>query len=307
MKAVIAEKYGPPEVLKIVEIEKPVPKSGEVLVKIKASAVNAADVRTRALNAPSYIKPIMRLVLGLNRPKKPLGVVFSGVVEAVGSDVQRFKPGDEVYAQTGFTYGGNAEYIVFGENKAIALKPKKATFEEAAAIPFGGGTAIYFLDKAGIKSARGKAALIYGATGAVGTAATQIAKHYGAIVTAVCGPDGVELVKSLGADHVIVYTEEDFTKNGQKYDIIFETVGKRSKKECLASLAQNGKFVTTGALDVAKETKEQLEFLAELFDNDEYNAVIDKTYPLEAIVEAHRYVDQGKKLGNVVITINPDA
>ncbi len=304
MKAVFAEKYGPPEVLKIVEIKKPTPKSHEVLVKIKASAVNAADVRTRALDAPVLIKPIMRLILGLTKPKKPLGVVFSGVVETVGSNVTHFKPGDEVYALTGFVYGGNAEYIAFDENKAITLKPKKASFEEAAAIPFGGTTAIYFLDKAGIANAKGKKVLIYGASGAVGTAAVQIAKHYKAEVTAVCGPNGVKLVKSLNADHVIVYTEEDFTKNGQKYDIVFDAVGKASKKACLSSLTTNGKFVTTASFDVASETKTQMEFLTKLFDNSEFKAVIDRIYPMKDIVEAHRYVDLGKKKGNVVITIN---
>lgn len=304
MKAVVAEKYGPPEVLQIVEIEKPTPKAHEVLVRIKASAVNSADVRTRALNVPAPLKPIMRLVLGFARPRKVFGVVFSGVVESVGRKVTRFKPGDEVYASTGFSFGGNAEYAAFDERKAIALKPRKASFEEAAALPFGGTTAMYFLGKAGIAQARDKKVLIYGATGAVGTAALQIAKHYGAEVTAVSGSDGAELAGSLAADHVIIYTEEDFTENGQKYDIIFDAVGKVSKNVCLASLAPYGKFVTTGGLDTANETRSQLEFLAELFDHSELRAVIDRTYPMEDVVEAHRYVDRGKKRGNVVLAIS---
>ena len=303
MKAVIAEKYGPPEVLKIVEIDKPVPKANEVLVRIMASAVNSADVRTRALNAPGFLKPIMRLVLGFTRPRKTLGVVFSGVIEAVGSNVTRFNIGDEVFASTGFKFGGNAEYIAFDEKRAIARKPHNATHEEAAALPFGGTTAIYFLEKAGIADKRGQKALIYGATGAVGTAAMQIAKHYGAHVTAVCGPNGSELAQSLGADKIIIYTEENFTKSGEKYDIVFDTVGKTTKKECTALLAPSGKFVTVAALDTASETKEQMEFLRALFENGEYKAVIDRTYPLKDIVEAHRYVDQGKKKGNVVIRI----
>jgi NADPH:quinone reductase-like Zn-dependent oxidoreductase len=303
MRAVVAQKYGPPEVLKIVEIDKPKPKAQEVLVKIKASAVNSADVRTRALNAPFLLKPIMRLALGLAKPRKPLGVVFSGVVEEVGSKVTLFKPGDEVYASTGFSFGGNAEYMAFGEHNAIALKPKTASFEEAAAIPFGGTTALYFLDKAGIGVAKNKKVLIYGATGAVGTAAVQIAKHYDAEVTAVCGSDGAELVASLNADRVIIYTEEDFTKNDDKYDIIFDTVGKTSKKACLACLASSGTFITTAGLDTASESKAHMELLTTLYDNSEFRAVIDKIYPMEDIVEAHRYVDTGHKKGSVVVTI----
>lgn len=303
MKAVIAHTYGPPEVLRVAEIAKPDPKAREVLVRIKASAVNSADVRTRSLNAPVLLKPIMRLVLGFNRPRKVFGVVFSGIVEEVGSEVTSFKLGDEVYAATGFSFGGNAEYMAFDERKAIAHKPTKASFEEAAAIPFGGTTALYFLSKAGIARARDKKVLIYGATGAVGTAAVQIAKHYGANVTAVCGPDGVALARTLGADHIYVYTKEDVTKNGQKYDLIFDTVGYVSKSACAASLDRLGVFVTTAGLDTANETKAQLEFLTDLFDHAEFLAVIDRTYPMEDIVEAHRYVDLGKKKGNVVITV----
>lgn len=304
MKAVVAEAYGPPEVLRVAQIPKPSPCGHEVLVRIKASAVNSADVRTRTLNAPTLLKPIMRSVLGFTRPRKVFGVVFSGIVEAVGSKAVQFKPGDEVYAATGFSFGGNAEYMAFDERKAIAHKPKKASFEEAAALPFGGTTALYFLDKAGIAHGHNKKVLIYGATGAVGTAAVQIAKHYGAEVTAVCGPDGAELARALSADHISIYTQENVTKNGQRYDIIFDTVGKTSKKACMASLAERGRFVTTAGLDTANETKTQLEFLANLTDRAEFVAVIDRIYPLEEIVEAHRYVDQGKKKGNVVITIS---
>jgi NADPH:quinone reductase-like Zn-dependent oxidoreductase len=230
--------------------------------------------------------------------------VLAGVVETVGSGVQRFKAGDEIYAQTGFKMGGYAEYVAMGADKPIALKPSKATFEQAAAIPFGGTTALYFLQKAGIEASQGKKVLVYGASGAVGTAAVQIAKHFGAEVTAVCSEDGAELAKSLGAGQVIIYTQDDFTQNGQQYQIIFDAVGKKTKKDCVGSLAPGGRYVTVGSLDVASETKEQLDLLRELYDKGEYRAVIDKTYPLEDIVAAHRYVDQGKKKGNVVVTVS---
>lgn len=305
MKAVICERYGPPEVLKIKEVKKPVPKANEVLVKIMATAVNSGDVRTRALAVPGFLRVIMRVVLGFTGPRKQiLGTVLAGVIEAVGGQVENFKLGDEVYATTGFRFGTYAEYITLSENGTIVPKPKKASFQEAAAIPFGGTTALYFLQKAGISIKRNQKILIYGASGAVGTAAMQIAKHYGAEVTSVVSEDNVKLAKSLGAGHVIIYTKEDFTKNHKKYDIIFDAVGKKPKKECGGSLAQNGRYVTVGGLDVASEHKDQLIFLSKLFDNGEYKAVIDRSYPLDEIVEAHRYVDLGKKKGNVVITIS---
>jgi NADPH:quinone reductase-like Zn-dependent oxidoreductase len=304
MKAVVCDRYGPPEVLKLAEVEKPAPKANQVLVKVMATAVNSADVRVRGLNVDGPMRLVMRLVLGIRRPRQPiLGVVLAGVVETVGSGVQQFKPGDEVYAQTGFKMGGYAEYVAMGADKPIALKPSKATFEQAAAIPFGGTTALYFLQKAGIEASQGKKVLVYGASGAVGTAAVQIAKHFGAEVTAVCGEDGAELARSLGADEVVIYTKDDFTQNGQQYQIIFDAVGKKPKKDCIGSLTPGGRYVTVASLDVASETKEQLELLRELYDKGEYQAVIDKTYSLEDIVAAHRYVDEGKKKGNVVVTV----
>jgi len=304
MKAVICEKYGPPQVLKIKEVVKPVPKPDEVLIKIMATAVNSGDVRTRGLVVAGFLRIVMRFVLGFSGPRQRiLGTVLSGVVEEVGSEVTKFKLGDEVFASTGFKFGTYAEYISLSEKGTIALKPKKASFEQAASIPFGGGSALYFLRKAGISQERGQKVLVYGASGAVGTGAVQIAKHYGATVTAVCSQINTNLVKSLGADHVIAYTKEDFTKNGKKYDIIFDAVGKQPKKVCADSLAKDGKYITVASLDVASEKKEHLTFLSKLYDKGEYRAVIDKTYPLEDIVEAHRYVDQGKKKGNVVVTI----
>lgn len=304
MKAVIAQKYGPPEVLQIVDIKKPTINSNEVLVKIKASAVNAADVRARTLTAPMAVKPIMRLILGLKRPKKPMGAVFAGVVEDIGKNVEGYKKGDKVYALSGIRFGGNAEYTAFPEDKAIALMPKNASFEQAAAIPFGGTTALYFLNKTALGKKPNQKVLIYGSSGAVGTAAVQIAKHYGAEVTSVCGKDGAELSKSLGSDHIIVYTEEDFAENGQSYDIIFDAVGKRSRKECRNSLNKNGNFISVKGFDVAKGTGKQLKLLSEMFDKNQFVAVIDRTYSLEQIVDAHRYVDLGKKKGNVVIKIS---
>ncbi len=305
MKAVICEKYGPPEVLKIREVDTPSPKTDEVLIRIMATAVNSGDVRVRSLGVSGVMRVVMRAVLGFRGPRKQiLGVALSGVVEAVGDRVTKFKVGDEVYAATGFGFGTYAQYTTLSENKAIALKPRKASFEEAAVIPFGGTTALYFLHKAGIEEGRGKKVLVYGASGAVGTAAVQIAKHYGADVTAVCGEDGVGLASSLGADTVIVYTKEDFTTSKEQYSIIFDAVGKTTKKACTQVLAPNGAFVTVGGLDTASETKAQLDFLSELFDTGAYKAVIDRTYTLDEIVEAHRYVDQGTKKGNVAINIS---
>jgi NADPH:quinone reductase-like Zn-dependent oxidoreductase len=305
MKAVVCERYGPPEVLKLKDVPKPIPKTNEILIKIKATAVNSGDVRIRGLIVSGFMRIVMRIVLGFTGPRKRiLGIVLSGVVEAVGENVRRFKPGDEVFGSTGFALNTNAEYIAHPENGVIAFKPKKASFEQAAAIPFGGGTAIYFLEKAGIGTKPAQKVLIYGSSGAVGTAAVQIAKHFGAEVTAVCSEDGVKLAKSLGADHIIVYTKEDFAKSGEQYDIIFEAVAKKSKKEFTSLLVPGGKFVTVGGLDVAAERRDQLELLSKLYDNGEYKAVIDRTYPLKDIVEAHRYVEQGKKKGNVVITVS---
>lgn len=304
MKAVICTKYGSPEVLKVVELEKPVAKDKEVLVRIMATAVNSGDVRVRGLAVSGWQRVIMRLVLGFNRPRKQvLGTVLSGVVESAGSKVTKFKMGDEIYAMTGFKFGTYAEYVTLNEDSPIVLKPSNATFEEAAAIPFGGSAAMYFLNKAKIGGKGNQKVLIYGATGAVGVAAVQIAKYYGAIVTAVCGEEGEGIVKSIGADKVILYTKEDFTKNGDTYDIIFDAVGKKPKQECVGSLEKDGVYVSVAGFDIASETREQLEFLKKLFEEKKYQAVIDRTYDLDNIVEAHKYVDSGKKKGNVVVKV----
>lgn len=304
MKAVICTKYGLPEVLKVVELDKPIAKDKEVLVKIMATAVNSGDVRVRGLAVSGLQRVMIRFVIGFNKPRKQvLGTVLSGIVESVGSTVTKFKVGDEVYAMTGFKFGTYAEYVTLNEDSPIALKPSNASFEEAAAIPFGGSTAMYFLNKAKIGQKSNQTVLIYGATGAVGVAAVQIAKYYGATVTAMCSEEGEAVVKSIGADKIIFYTKEDFTKNEDRYDIIFDAVGKKTKKECANSLEKDGVYVSVAGFDIASETREQLEFLKKLFEEKKYQAVIDKIFSLNELVEAHRYVDSGRKKGNVVIKV----
>jgi NADPH:quinone reductase-like Zn-dependent oxidoreductase len=305
MKAVVYESYGSPEVIRIRQVNKPIPKKGEVSIKVMASSLNSGDVRIRALkiegmSAP-IIKAVMRLLVGIRKPRRIPGAVFAGIIEDVGEGVQKFKVGDKVFAMTGFRFGAHAEYAVLSENKTVTLKPRKANFEEAAALPFGGNTAIYFLRKAGIEKA--KNVLIYGATGAVGTAAVQIAKIKGANVTAFCGEDGMILSKKLGANKVYDYKKQKVANLAEKFDIIFDTVGKLTKKECRNQLTDNGVFISVGALDVAKEQASNLEELANYFDEGKYVAVIDRVYPLDDIAEAHRYVDLGHKKGNVLITI----
>lgn len=304
MRAIICTKYGGPEVLQLAEVPKPTFNETQILITVMSSAVNSGDVRVRGLVVPGALKIIMRLVLGIHKPRQPiLGVVLSGVIESVGSKVTKFKPGDEVFALTGFKFGGHAEYAVLSEQAMVALKPKNASFNEAAAIVFGGHTAIYFLEEANIAIKQKQQVLIYGATGAVGTAAIQIAKSYGATVTAVCSEQGIELVKKLGADSVVVYTKENFTKLPTKFDIIFDAVGKTTKAQCAHLLAEGGRYKTAGGLETAKEKVSQLHYLTALFEQGKYQAVIDRVYPLEEMVAAHTYVDLGIKKGNVVIEI----
>ena len=307
MKAVICPAYGPPEVLTIKEIPKPTPKKNEVLVKVIASSINTGDVRIRALRVEGIMKLIMRFVLGFSGPRQPvLGMVFSGTVEQTGEAVTRFKAGDQVYGTTGLKQGCHAEYVRVPESKVITQKPESASFEEAAALPFGGQTAIYFLRKGNIEEINQPNVLIYGATGSVGTAAVQIAKHYGAAVTAVCSSKGKELAQRLGSDHIILYDKEDFTQHPERFDIILDAVGKTSKKQCKPLLKSGGKFLTVEGMDVAPERADYLDFLSGLFDSKEYNAVIDKVYPMEDVVEAHHYVDSGRKKGNVILKISTE-
>ena len=308
MKAAIYEKYGSPEVLHLKEIEKPIPKDSEVLVKINATTVTAGDIRMRGFKVPAHFWLPARFALGLTGPKrKTLGMEISGLIEAVGKSVTKFKVGDEVFAETGFG-DGYAEYIclpemteIESEKSVIRLekKPVNLTFEEAAAVPVGGITALIFMRKANIQ--KGQKILIYGASGSVGTYAVQLAKNYGAEVTGVCSTNNVELVKSLGADKVIDYTREDFTKNSQTYNIIFDAVGKISRSLVKGSLEKKGVFLSTW--QSLKVESGDLDVLKGLVEEGKLKPVIDRRYPMEQIVEAHRYVEAGHKKGNVVITV----
>lgn len=309
MKAIICTKYGPPEVLQIKDIEKPSPKPNEVLVKILATTVHIGDTKIRRLEPglgpvkDFFFKPFMRVIVGFTGPrKKILGMEFSGEIEAVGKDVTLFKVGDAVFASTEFRFGAHAQYCCIPENGILAVKPANITHEEAAPVSNGGITALIHLRKADIR--KGQKVLIYGASGSVGTYAIQIAKYYGAEVTAVCSASNLELAKSLGADKVIDYTKEDFTRNGEIYDVIYDAVGKIKRSKRKISLAKTGHFLNVLSMSGNIILKaEDLYFLKELCGSGKLRTVIDRIYPFEEIVEAHRYVDKGHKKGNVVITV----
>jgi NADPH:quinone reductase-like Zn-dependent oxidoreductase len=306
MKAIICTKYGPPEVLKIKEVEKPAPEDSDVLIKILATSVTASDCIIRGFKLPVKMWIPARLALGITKPRKAiLGLVLSGEIERVGENVKQFKKGDKVFAHTLFRFGAYAEYTCVPETSAIVLMPYNTSFEEAAAIPFGGTLALYYLKKANIQ--KGQKVLIYGASGAVGTSAIQLAKHFGAEVSGVCSTANLELVKSLGADIVIDYTKENFTDNGKQYDLIFDAVGKKksSHLKYKKTLTLNGKFISVddGSPGERAVCKDNLTILKELTENGIIKPVIDKIYPLDQIVETHRYVDKGHKKGNVVITV----
>ncbi|MCU4841881.1 NAD(P)-dependent alcohol dehydrogenase [Bacillus cereus] len=301
MKAIICTKYGPPNVLQIQNVEKPKPKKNEVLVKIHATSVSTGDCRIRGFNSPLLFWIPMRIILGFRKPRKPiLGVELSGEIEDIGTDVTQFKKGDPVFALTELNLGGYAEYTCVHESGLIALKPTNVTYEEAAVIPFGGTSALHFLRKGQIK--KGQRVLIYGASGSVGTAAVQLAKYFGATVTAICSSSNFDLVTALGADNVIDYMKEDFTKRGEHYDIIFDAVGKYNKSLCTDALMPNGKYVSVNGM-MAKVSKEDMNLLKQLAETEKLKPVIDRTYRLEEIAEAHIYVEKGHKKGNVSITL----
>jgi NADPH:quinone reductase-like Zn-dependent oxidoreductase len=302
MKAMIYTRYGPPEVLHAAELPKPAPKDNEILVKVRATTVTAGDTRMRAFKVPRWQWLPARLYLGVFGPRrKVLGMEVAGDVEAVGSMVTHFKPGDAVFASTfASNFGGYAEYKCLPADGIVAYKPAGMTYEEAAALPVGGTTALYILRNAGITA--GQQVLIFGASGSVGTYAVQIAKHFGATVTGVCSAANVDMVQGLGADTVIDYTQQDFTRSGATYDIVFDAVGKMPAAQQKAALKPGGKFLNVNASS-DKERVENLTFLAGLYEAGELKPVIDRTYPLAQTAEAHRYVDSGRKKGNVVITV----
>jgi len=305
MKAVFCSKYGPPEVLQLKEVEKPVPKDSEVLIKIFATSVTASDCIIRGFTLPLLMWIPARFALGITKPRKAiLGLVLSGEIEELGENVKQFKKGDKVFAHTLFQFGAYAEYICVPETSALTLMPSNTSFKEAAAIPYGGTLALYYLKKSSIQ--KGHKVLIYGASGAIGTSAIQLAKYFGAEVSGVCSTANLELVKLLGADSVIDYTMEDFTDSGKQYDLIFDAVGKKKSSYLQYKKALNptGKFISVDDENPGKDAvcKENLNSLKELSEAGILKPVIDKIYPLEQIVDAHRYVDKGHKKGNVVIS-----
>ena len=302
MKAIVATKFGGPEVLQLKKVEKPAPKDNEILVKVRATTVTAGDMRMRSFDVPPLFWLPARITLGFTKPKHPIyGMELAGEVEAIGKLVTRFKVGDAVFASTlAENFGGYAEYKCLPEDGLVFIKPKDMRYEEAAAVPIGAPTALRLLRKGNIQ--RGQKVLIYGASGSVGTYAVQIAKAFEADVTAVCSTANVELMKSLGADRVIDYTKEDFTAAGAQYDVIYDVVAKCQKSHAARALKPDGKFVSMAQLST-KQSREEFTFIQKLIEEGRLNAVIDRCYPLDQIVEAHRYGDTGRKAGNVVIQV----
>lgn len=308
MKAVVYTEYGPPEVLRLQEVEKPAPRDGEVLVKVHATTVTIGDTIMRSLNMPvhGWQKLMARLYLGWRRPKRPiLGMELAGEVESVGRQVTRFKPGDPVFASTfAVNFGGYAEYKCLPENGVIAGKPANLSYEKAAAIPGAGQTAWHCLQKGKLQP--GQQVLIYGASGAVGTYAVQLAsRHFGAEVTGVCSGANLALVKSLGACRVLDYTREDFTQNGAAYDLVFDAVGKLTPAQGKKAVKPGGVYLNVLSDSASDEKPAYLLVLKELVEAGKLTPVIDRVYPLEQIVAAHRYVEQGHKKGNVAIAVAP--
>ena len=319
MKAIVYKKYGPPEVAKLMEVLKPVPKNNEVLVKVYSSTVNRTD---SGLRSAEYF--ISRFFTGLLRPKyQILGCEFAGIVEEIGQHITTFKIGDKIFGFNDKTFGGHAEYLTIAENDAVATIPENLTYDEAAALTEGGHYALVDIKAAKIKP--GQHVLVYGATGAIGSAAVQLLKHFGTIITAVCNTKNVELVKSLGADYVIDYQKQDFTKTENRFHFIFDAVGKSSFGQCKPLLTENGIYISTEfgkngenvfyalttsifggkklLFPIPSITKNDVLFLKDLAQNAKFKAVIDKNYTLDQIVEAYKYVESGQKTGNVLLKI----
>jgi NADPH:quinone reductase-like Zn-dependent oxidoreductase len=322
MKAVICTAYGPPEVLQVKEVEKPVPGKDDVLIKIYVATVTMGDCELRALTLPLWTRIPIRLYMGYRKPRKFIpGMEFSGVVESVGKDVVTFKPGDSVFVSSGLGMGGNAEYKCLRANRAIALKPANASFDQVAPIAVGGLNALHFLRKANVRP--GQKVLINGACGSIGTFGVQLAKLYGADVTAVDSREKLDVLRTLGADHVIDYRSEDFSRNGIKYDVIFDTVYKSDFSRCINSLTEDGCYLMANpgprrmilALWVSSTTRkkvifefaperiEDMKHIAELIASGKIKTVIDRRYSLDQIKEAHAYVERGEKKGNVVLMV----
>jgi len=328
MKAIVWTKYGPPEVLEFRDVDKPVPKDNEVLIRIYATTVTAGDCEMRDLKFPFYLSLPMRFWIGFSKPKENTipGTELAGEIEAVGKDVKQFKPGDQVFGSAGMDLGANAEYICLpatpGDMEGgVTLKPANMTYPEAATVPFGGRDALHFLRLGNIHN--GQKVLINGAGGSIGIFAVQLAKNYGAEVTAIDSTAKLDMLTSIGADHVIDYTKEDFTQNGDVYDVIFDVVGTLSLSKCNRSIKPDGTYLLANPIrgqiiqgpwtrmargkkvimQTASGTVEDLISLRQLIEEGKLKTVIDRTYPLEQIVEAHRYVETGQKLGNLVITV----
>lgn len=324
MKAIRYTRFGQPDVLHLAEIDKPVPASNQVLIKVHASTVNSGDCKLRSFkDIPWTIAIPSRFVFGFRTPKKPiLGGDFAGEVEAVGDQVTKWKPGDKVFGFTGMCFGAYAQYLCVSADGAIAPMPENQSYQEMAAIPFGVLTGMHFL-KAG-KIAAGENVMIYGASGAVGVAAIQLAKHFGATVTGVCSTKHVQLVRALGADHVIDYTQQDYLQSQTKYDMVFDTVGKTTFSKCKRILNPNGRYLQTVfairhlllmlcvnltssrkiICSISPDNADDLLYVKKLVEDGQYNPVIDRTYPLEQTAQAHRYVDEGHKTGSVVLTVD---
>ena len=322
MKAIVCTRYGPPEVLQLRDVEKPIPKDNEVLIRVRAATVTKGDCELRSLELPLLWKLFLRIGFGIRAPrKKILGQELAGEIESVGSAVTLFKKGDQVFANTGLRLGAYAEYDCLPEKGLVAIKPANMSYEEAAAVPVGGLHALQYLRKANVQT--GHKVLINGAGGSIGTVAVQLAKYYGAEVTGVDSIEKLDTLSSIGADHAIDYTREDFTENGEKYDVIFDTVGKSPYSRSIRSLKEKGIYLlgnpglsqmirapwtsrrsskkVIGRMEPYRT--EDLTFLKELIEAGEIRSVIDRRYPLEETIEAHRYVDTGQKRGDVVITV----